>query len=162
MHVSSIPTDFQQALTRVKHLLVNMIQMDTCVNDHYMFTDGQTDCPICQEPRFTSTGLVRRAGFYVHPRDWLRTVLAVPKLYNYFSYMREYIEEEKHRGGVNEKRDFLSGSIVQDVIIDYINSRGGDFFKTALCGICFDAVEISRWPKKSITPILCTWFNVPP
>ena len=76
--------------------------------------------------------------------------------------MREYIEEGKHRGGVNEKRDFLSGSIVQDVIIDYVNSRGGDFFKTALCGICFDAVEISRWPKKSITPILCTWFNVPP
>ena len=161
-NTSTIPNDFQQALVRTKHLVLDMIQMDTCVRDHYRFVDDRKECPLCDEPRFSSSGVARRAGFYVHPQHWFTRLLSIPRMYSQFSYMQEYVEDGKYCNDNDELRDFFSGSIFSDVVLEYVNKHGGDVFKTILCAICHDEVEITRWPKKNICPILLTIFNVAP
>ena len=160
--MSNIPIDFEQALRRTKHLLLQMVQLDTCVQDHYMFHDDKTECPLCHEPRYTASGRARRAGFYIHPRAWLTQLLLVDKVYEYFSYMEEYVENKNFCEDNDELRDFFTGSIFQDVVQPLCEEHGVNLFKTCVCGICHDEVEISRWPKKNICPILVTIFNVPP
>ena len=55
------------------------------------------------------------------------------------------MEDGKFRGDDDDElRDFMSGSIYSEVIEPYVREHGADIFKTILCGVCFDDVEISR------------------
>ena len=164
--VDSIPADFQQALRRIKHLVLDMDQIDACVKDHHLFRDDSvTVCPYpgCGEARYDRNGNARRAAFYVKPEDWLSELLTTVKICQQFDYMRAYIEEKKFRGEADDElRDFFSGSIFKDVIDPYIRAHGVDVFKTVVCGMCFDEVAISRWPTKNICPVLLSIYNCPP
>ena len=164
--VDSIPADFQQALRRIKHLVLDMDQIDACVKDHHLFRDDSvTVCPYpgFGEARYDRNGNARRAAFYVKPEDWLSELLTTVKICQQFDYMRAYIEEKKFRGEADDElRDFFSGSIFKDVIDPYIRAHGVDVFKTVVCGMCFDEVAISRWPTKNICPVLLSIYNCPP
>ena len=165
-YLGTIPINFQQALNRTQRLVLGMQQIDACVKDHYLFRDDDmTVCPVanCGEPRYKRNGTARRAAFYVKPEEWLTQLLSVVKLCKQFEYMKQYVQDGKFRGEADDElRDFLSGSIYTEVIEPYIRRHGVDTFKTVLCGLCHDEVEISRWPKKNICPILLCIFNVPP
>jgi hypothetical protein len=94
-----IPKDFQQAITRTKHLVLDMEERHGCVKDHYLFpTDPSvTRCPVCNRRRFSKNGAPRRVAYYVRPKTWFRQLLTVRKLSQHFDYMREYLETEKYR-----------------------------------------------------------------
>ena len=165
-YLDSIPKTFQQALARTKHLVLEMDEVHACVKDHHLFrNDDELTCPVagCNEPRFARNGLPRRAAYYVNPEQWLRALLTVSKLCKQFDYMRQYLVDGKFRGEADDElRDFLSGKIFTDVLEPYIRAHNADIFKTVLCGLCHDEVEISRWPKKNICPVLLNIYNVPP
>ena len=165
-YLASIPKDFQQALVRTKHLVLDMEQIDACVKDHYLFRDPDvTVCqvPGCHEPRYNQSGNARRSAFYVKPELWFRQMLTVAKLCKQFEYMKSYVKDGKFRGEADDElRDFLSGSIFQDVIEPYVRLHRVDLFKTVLCGLCHDDVQITKWPTKNICPILLNIFNVAP
>ena len=165
-YLNTIPVDFQQALGRVKHLVLGMEQVDACVKDHHLFRDDTvTVCPVpgCHQPRYNLSGTARRAAFYVKPDEWMRQMLMVVRLCKQFDYMEAYIEEGKFRGEADDElRDFFDGTIYRDHLEPYIRSHGVDPYKTILCAMCFDDVEICRWPKKNICPVLLSVYNVAP
>jgi len=159
----TIPADFQQALQRTKHLVLNMIQRDGCQTDHYLFKTNELVCAVCGLPRYDSNGKPFRSAFYVNPVDFFQQLLTISRLAQSVQYMRQYVEEGKYRGEEkDELRDFMSGSIFKEVVLPYIRANHGDVYRTLLGMICHDEVEITRWPKKNITPILISIFNVPP
>lgn len=110
--LDDIPNDFQQAITRTKHLILDMIQRDGCIKDHYLFEEDSllTECPVCGEARFKRNGLARRSAYYVKPDLWVSQLLSVARIARQFSYMRDYIEDCKFRGEYDddhqEIRDF--------------------------------------------------------
>lgn len=164
--LDTIPNDFQQALHRTKHLVLGMQERHACVTDHYLFDlddEFELHCPKCNEPRFNRGGNPRRVAYYVNPEQWFRQLLTLSKVAAQFDYVRKYTQDKKFRGDADDElRDFLDGSIFRDIVLPYINRNGGDVYRTVLCGICHDDVEITRWPSKNICPILLTLYNIPP
>ena len=165
-YLDTIPDSFPQALLRTKHLVLGMQQVDACVKDHHLFRDDSVSvCPVpgCHQPRYNARGNARRAAFYVKPEDWMRQMLTVVRLCKQFDYMEAYIEEGKFRGEADDElRDFFDGTLYREHLEPYIRSHGVDPYKTILCAMCFDDVEICRWPKKNICPVLLSVYNVAP